>query len=326
MIKAEVVCDSVSPQGIRLTTFSLRFPKFILAEFNTHCMLSRSASSSRAIPTTKMLMEVRHDDTRAAPEFWGAEQRGMSPGGELSSERGSIELTNGVLARLTSPKEQAQGAWRLAALAAADWAEQMLATGAHKSLVNRILDPYVHSNVVATATEWMNFFGLRLHKDADPTMRALANAMWEARSLSTPQTLLPGQWHLPFASDKDTWDELESYVDDMDDPANNNEEWIDQLLIKVSVARCARVSYQSNETGKRSTVEEDLKLYERLVGSHPMHASPAEHQATPDEIDGPVELFEWHNKQQHGKLTGWRCYRKMLPGEVCAPLPEGYSQ
>ncbi len=307
MIKAEMVADSINPQGIRLSTYSLRFPKFILAEFNTHCMLSRSASSSRAIPTAKMLAEVR-SEYRAEPAFWGAEQKGMSPGGELSDvSPGGFEM---------SAKQSAIRIWCDAAEDAARRAEQMLATGAHKSLVNRLLDPYVHANVVATATEWMNFFGLRLHKDADPTMRMLAEAMWEARSKSIPQLLQPGEWHLPFTDPETITDCGKGETD---------ESVALEKMIKVSVARCARVSYQSNETGKRSTVDEDLKLYERLVGSHPMHASPAEHQATPDELYLGVE-DTWLNQSEHGKLHGWRCYRKMLPGESCAPLPEGYTQ
>ena len=48
---AEVLIDSVNPAGQRLTTFVLRFPRFVLSEFNTHRMFSRNASSSRAIPT-----------------------------------------------------------------------------------------------------------------------------------------------------------------------------------------------------------------------------------------------------------------------------------
>ena len=49
-------------------------------------------------------------------------------------------------------------------------------------------------------------------------------------------------------------------------------------LIKVSVARCARVSYKTHD-GTPTSVEADMALYERLLGSVPLHASPAEHQA-----------------------------------------------
>jgi hypothetical protein len=33
MIEAKVIADSISPQGDRLTTFILTFPRIILAEF-----------------------------------------------------------------------------------------------------------------------------------------------------------------------------------------------------------------------------------------------------------------------------------------------------
>jgi thymidylate synthase ThyX len=56
---AKILADSLSPEGIRLTTFEVTFPRFILAEFNTHRMLSRNSASSRAIPTEK-LAEARH--------------------------------------------------------------------------------------------------------------------------------------------------------------------------------------------------------------------------------------------------------------------------
>jgi len=102
---------------------------------------------------------------------------------------------------------------------------------------------------------------------------------------------------------------------------------IEEICRRVSVARCARVSYESFETGKRSTVEENLRLYDRLLGAQPMHASPAEHQATPDEKYGVEyrESGQWHNSKEHGNFIGWRQYRKMLSGESCAPLPEGFK-
>ena len=53
-ISAKVVADSVSPDGIRLTTLQLRYPKFVHGEFMTHRVFSRNASSSRAIPVERM--------------------------------------------------------------------------------------------------------------------------------------------------------------------------------------------------------------------------------------------------------------------------------
>ena len=58
MIKSEIVADSLAPSGVRLTTFVLTYPRFIHAEFMTHRMFSRNASSSRAIPVRKSIEMV----------------------------------------------------------------------------------------------------------------------------------------------------------------------------------------------------------------------------------------------------------------------------
>lgn len=298
-ISAEVVLDSISPAGHRLTTFKLVYPKFIHGEFMTHRVISRNASSSRAIPTAKLLAEVRSDVLRAAPVFWGKNQAGM---------QAAEELTGDTL-------ESAKARWAIAAADAAHQAEQLLALGAHKQIVNRLLEPFSHIRVVASATEWDNFFGLRLHKDAQPEMRALAVAMWEVRQASVPRLLQPGEWHLPFVGIADQV------------PLMMAEDQIGhrffELAKRVSVARCARVSYESFETGKRSSVEEDLRLYDRLVGAQPLHASPAEHQATPDYT---YDAGGWVHRQEHGNFKGWRMLRKQLPGEAMAPIPAEFNQ
>src|SRR6267154_1252774 len=259
MISAEVICDSISDHGKRLTTFKLRYPKFIHGEFMTHRVISRNASSSRAVPTAKLLEEVRSDALRAGPVFWGANQKGMQAAQELDAP------FKGVAQRL----------WSDAAYEVAKHAEKMLDLGVHKQIVNRLLEPFSHINVVATATEWDNFFGLRLHRDAQPEMRALAIAMWEAYKASEPKLLKPGEWHLPFISDSDAGAIIQSVVD-AEWPEDTIDDRALEICRKVSVARCARVSYESFESGRRSTVEEDLLLHDRLLGSQPLHASPAE--------------------------------------------------
>lgn len=324
MIEAKVVCDSIAAHSPRLTTFQLRYWKATHGEFMTHRAFSRNASSSRAIPVSKNLAEVRSDELRAAPVWWGREQKGMQSGEELDDVevrhwvRRSPDPADFVNVEVTD-LELAKRQWRDAAHEAIRIAEKMVELGVHKSIVNRILEPFLHINVVATSCEpgLLNFFGLRLDRAAQPEIRVLAEQMWAAWQASTPQTLEPGQWHLPF-------------VDDTRDRRDNWEFGKDPL-IKISVARCARVSYLSHETGRRSTIEEDLALYERLVGSQPLHASPAEHQATPDQFY-PSQYIQEHvhgegfygSPQQHGNLTGWIQFRKTLSGEAVAPLPEAY--
>lgn len=315
MLEAKIICDSISKEDIRLITFQLRYPKFIHSELMTHRKFSRNASSSRAIPTKKLIEEVTTDALRASPVFWGKNQPGMQAAEELSEERTLGEVVH------YSPKWAAQNQWEIAAWNAAKSAERMLELGVHKQIVNRILEPFSHINVVVSATEYMNFFGLRLDPGAQPEINALAELMWIAWNESEPKPLFPGEWHLPYIT-KEELDLASSATD---------------TLLKVSVARCARVSYLSFETGKKSTIDEDLKLYDRLMGAQPLHASPAEHPATPDHwFDGHDYKDNqgnvcwvpphWEHPSQHGNFTGWRQARKMIKGEDMAPLPEKYKR
>ena len=311
----------------------------IHSEFMTHRVISRNAGSSRAIPVAKLIAEVRDDATRASPVYWGAEQKGMQSGAELSDTEPAFPTD------VNSALDSAKWLWKEAAHQACRYAEYMVKLGVHKSIVNRLLEPFSHINVVATATEWDNFFGLRLDKAAQPEMRVLAEAMWAARQASEPKLLKPGEWHLPYVDDE-TRDHLFNPIKQFDEGDFTGS--LEDLMIRMSVARCARVSYSSFETQKRSTVDEDLALYDKLLSAQPLHASPAEHQATPDvfhpesyTITTPQELTDaqraarempvsvtmngsWGHQSEHGNFIGWCQYRKMLPGESCAPLPEGY--
>lgn len=296
-IEAKMIVDSVSPQGIRLTTFQLRYPRWIHAEFLTHRMFSRNASSSRAIPVAKLIEDIERDP--AMPIHWGKNQPGMQAREALDAHA----------------EEEAFATWTDALESAISCAKNMARINAHKQIVNRLLEPFSHINVVCSSTDYENFFTLRRHEDAQPEIKALADAMWKAREESIPVPLKVGDWHLPYISKQDgslAYRFLKQGRITRDEPPL--EETL-QTLLKVSVARCARVSYLTHE-GKESTVEEDLKLYERLVGSSPLHASPAEHQATPDEEnyqEGAV--LGWEHPELHGNFRGWVQYRKTLEGE-----------
>lgn len=315
MIESRIILDSIGAHAPRLVTMLARYPKFVHSEHLRHRSFSFSVSSSRAIPVAKNLEEARSDEFRATPVWWGREQKGMQSGEELDEKN----------------IEDAKESWKYAAFDAIEQAEQLLKLGVHKSIVNRLLEPFLHVNVLVTSTEpgWMNFFGLRLDRAAQPEIRALAEAQWKCWNESRPTKLEPGQWHLPFV-DVDT--ELQIFAEFPQRPLPDKE--ADKIALKISVARCARLSYLSFETQRRSTIEEDLALYERLVGASPIHASPAEHQATPDEQwnwgypmgTEWIHKEGWKNPGQAGNLgLGWRQYRKMLPREAVAPLPEGYS-
>jgi thymidylate synthase ThyX len=350
MIKVETILDSTGPDEryTRLHTQHWRYPKHLHQETLRHRTLSIedqlgfapdfsfSVSSARAIPFAKLLEEVRSDELRAAPLYWGVEQKGMSPGGELSDEIGDDPYV-GENGELLSPLAAAKLQWRRAALRAADMAEHLAATGVHKSIVNRVIEPYLHVNCLVTGTTWawLNFFGLRLDGAADPTLQILAQRAWRAWNESVPTVLRPGEWHLPYADDeRSIWEAAEEHHDQFANPSHPRNDSLLEIRKMMSAARCARLSYQSFATGKRSTVEEDLDLYARLLNEGgPLHASPMEHQATPDfRMTRPVVfglkgdmVEDWANPDLGGNLgPGWVQARKLLIGEAVAPLPEAY--
>lgn len=283
---ATVIADSISQQGIRLTTFQLRYWRPIHSELMTHREFSRCAGSSRARPSKAIIEQVR--DNPWAPVEWGKNQPGMQAK-EL--------LTQNALVT-------AQHLWEIAAADAAVIASMMVNVGAHKQIVNRLLEPFTYIDVVVSSTSYANWFFLRDHEDADPTIRDLAIKMRIARDASTPKLLLSGQWHLPYIIEEDR-----------NDPRVlvHTEYAQNQMLASVSAARCARTSYKAHD-GTNTTVEADLGLYDRLVGSTPLHASPTEHQATPDEkIRAKGSVFDniiWANPQLHGNFEGWIQFRK----------------
>jgi thymidylate synthase ThyX len=299
-ITAQIIADSVSPAGKRITTMQLRYPRFIHAEFMTHRAFSRNASSSRAIPVAKMIEDLRRDP--AMPIYWGSNKPGMQAGAEL-------EKDDRVSARLH---------WLDGMEEAIERAEHMIGLGLHKQIANRILEPWAHINVVVTATEWANFFNLRCHPDAQPEIQELARQMEHQRLWSTPSLVVAGQWHLPYVDMQADWEAAIKYLSigriTRDRPHVDE---IFNVLRKVSTARCARVSYLTHD-GRKTGLEEDIELHNRLVIQEPLHASPAEHQATPDEVftytaqdGGPA----WKHPELHGNLVGWCQYRKCLPGE-----------
>jgi hypothetical protein len=282
-ITAKTIADSISPEGIRLSTLQLRYPKFIHGEFMTHRVFSRNASSSRAIPVDRLIKDVMEDP--AMPIHWGKNQKGMQAEQECDTpvQYGIIPRSNHIGTWNEAAYITNEEAWLKARDNAVGMARAFTQAGYHKQIVNRLLEPFCHINVVVTATEFSNFFALRDHPDAQPEIRELAQRMKEAMAASTPKLLQPGEWHLP-------------YVDDDSLTAD--------VAIRLSVARCARVSYLTQD-GRKPEIAEDLALYDRLIAGVPLHASPAEHQGTPD----------WSKPYYHGNFKSWIQYRKTLSGE-----------
>lgn len=298
-ITAKVICDSISPDDIRLTTLQLRYPRFIHAEFMTHRVFSRNARSSRAVPVERMIEEVLDDP--ATPSHWGKNKRGMQADEESDEP---VSLGFGTYTRET--------AWRRAMFEAVGVARAFADAGYHKQIVNRLLEPFMHIDTLVTSTEWSNFFALRDEPGAQPEMQELARAMKAAMEASTPKLLQPGQWHLPYVDAQIEDDGLQSYRRAIGEFGMHFLEVEDAK--KLSVARCARLSIKPFDGN--DTIEAELARFDRLMGAHPKHASPAEHQATPDyQLGDDWGNPYWKHPEEHGNFRGWRQYRKMIPGE-----------
>lgn len=282
MIEAKIVADSIAPSGVRLTTFVLTYPRFIHAEFMTHRVLSRNASSSRAIPVKKSIQMVKENPV--IPLAFTKNKAGMQGGEALEQEA----------------HDKAVAAWLEGRDRAVEIAEKLSDLEVHKQYANRVLEPYAHITVVVSATDWDNFFALRCHFMAQPEINALADLMYGQYALNKPEPLTAGQWHLPFINQ-----ETELHTHHEMGCSETREELI-EALIKRSVAKCARVSYL-NHDGKPTSLADDVALYNRLLGSAPIHASPAEHQAL---ARGARFADEYS-----GNFRGWVQYRKTLMGE-----------
>lgn len=286
MIKATVVADSLNvATGDRITTVNVTFPRCVLSELVTHRLLfvdtfhdleemlkaydadiphslSKNAASSRAVPIKTMI--DRLDENSFMPQFRTA-KKGMASGEPVAESVQEIAET--------------QVNWAMKVMV--QTAELLAALGIEKGQANRYLEPFSHIEVLLTATEWKNFLLLRDHEAAQVEIRELAQAIRKAIEASTPETLQPGEWHMPF----------ESY--------DNAFDWESHAMI--SAARCARISYKSLATMQMAGLMENLELFKKLTAGNPKHLSPLEHPAQAQDI-----------RQRNGNLVGWKSLRKVM--------------
>lgn len=324
-ISAKIVADSVSPQGHRIISYILTYPRFIHSELMTHRLFSRNAASSRAIPFKKMVQMIKEDPF--IPIAWQKDHKGMQ-GTEYIRPH-----TDGSCASIS--------AWLEARDNAVQLASEMNADGVTKQLCNRLLEPFQWYTVLVTATEFDNFFELRCPKyinpfdeeywskkdyieNNDPEMcpktdldwirlstsgaeihiQALAEAMWDAKNESTPKKLEAGEWHIPFG-DKMDEEKVCIYGESIN------------IRPKIAVARCARLSYMTFDG--EINYEKDIILHDTLLSSR--HASPFEHCSrtlTNEEYDNcgkMIPLEDGTIKFEKGwvdNFRGFKSYRRIL--------------
>lgn len=255
-----------------LWTFELTYPRYIHSEFMTHRVFSRNASSSRAIPVKRMIEQV--DSNPVVPPKVYMNKAGMV---------GDVEAPLNVTADFYN-------LWLDAASNAVEIAKNMEKLGIHKQHINRILEPFQFIKVIVTATDWYNFFVLRLAPDAQPEMRELASTIYD--EMNRYHNKAVGVLEL----DKEHTVVSLPYVTDEDVKEIGKEEY--HTLMKISAARCARVSY-NNHDGSKPDIEKDLKLYGHLYDSK--HMSPMEHACIRDE-----------DYRKNANLNGWKSLRYLI--------------
>ena len=315
-ITAKIICDSISESGKRITTFELEYPRYIHCELLTHRMLSKNCSSSRAIPIEKMLGYI--ENNMAVPVYLGRNKSGMQAVEEIED------------------KDKALSVWRDSFYQVEDSVNKLLDLKVHKQIANRLTEPYQMMKVVVTATEWDNFFNLRIDKNAQPELVLLADKMFNAMQGSTPKTLKAGQWHLPYVEiENDGYSNSHEYFiydEDKSNSETNGYMYKTPLLleyaIKISVASCAAVSYRT----ENMTLAKADKIFDMLINAETLHSSPFEHVAMPMRLPEmkyiAMEKFVsgWDDGVTHmrrdgnmcsGNFTGWIQYRHLLNNNTC---------
>jgi hypothetical protein len=280
-----VLADSISPTGDRLTTILGTYPRKIHSEIMTHRILSKCSASSRAIPVEKMLANIENDPV--VPIWWGKNEPGMQAWAEVED------------------KASAEAWWREGLSMMVAHARRGHALGLHKQIVNRVVEPGMWITVVMSGTTWTNFEGLRCHKDAEPHFQRFAGMTMEAIAKSVPEKIPEGAWHLPFIQPEDVFIAC-SFIERLYEEARRDKDEaqfkkdVDEVLRRVSVGRCARVSYLTHD-GKRDLAE-DIRLHDRLIVQVPLHATPAEHVAMA--LDWPAWFkIQFENLARHSSKT-----------------------
>lgn len=319
---AEVIAHSVcGTTGKEIKTVNVKYGLIVHAEFLRHRLLSRGVKSNRAVSTKVIRKEVLKDPY--IPVWFGANQKGMVADNPVKWKNFCVSLWKGA---------------RYPAVAV-HWVLDKV--GLHKEVCNRLLNPWQWVRETITATEWDNFYNLRNHKDAQKDITEISKAIYKVFKDSTPEKLSKGEWHVPYVTTIRDENGKRLYID------NDGKGLTTNQALKCSAARCARSSYDTHD-GKKATYlgtfgnKPDSELYQDLVDSTPVHASPVEHQATPMTDTPTGEVFNSFGKYLvetkgvthldknakfwSGNFQGFIQHRQMLEGHTCWEYKEGVTQ
>lgn len=293
---AKVIADSINENGVRITTLEVNFWRAILAECNTHRVISKNTSSTRAIPIKSAIKQLW---SAWFKPVWTKKQPGM-----MANEPIESWLRNAL----------ADTVWFFAFITAIMTSWCLDKIGVSKQYAGRILEPFQYTKAVWTATEWNNFLHLRDHEAAQPEIRDLAQKIRKALDGSKPTRLNQGEWHLPYY-------QFGHWIRSLDNPM------VDVFGVSLSDARdisascCAQVSYRKSD----DSLEKAKSINGRLIPTDgsPVHASPFEHQATPITKVMKDSPKGFHLKYSFdddtfwsGNFRDWYQYRQLIKGNV----------
>lgn len=308
MTKAEIVAHSLSPQGDELISVLATFPRIILAEVNTHRMLSKNTSSSRAIPFNKMVEAIENNPF--IPIAWQKAHSGMQ-GSEYWGEEDWV--VNQPNVSKINVYNCAIDNWLQARDNAISLAKQLNSKNVTKQLCNRLLEPFMWTTMLITGPKsgWDNFFNLRcpqyelyLHENDKPLFKSKKewvnayeknNYVMDAQEYC--QTDLDffkinkgqAEIHMMDLAEKiydavkestptqlqagewhiPFWSKINTYGRGV---VNNIPD-----IVRISVAMAARTSYTIVGEEKEIDWNKMIELHDRLLAQDPPHSSPLEH-------------------------------------------------
>ena len=347
MIKAEIVAHSLSPQGDELISVLCTFPRIILAEVNTHRMLSKNTSSSRAIPFKKMVESVQNNPF--IPIAWQKDHKGMQGSEYITDDR---------------KYENSRYDWLKARNLAVQQAKLLNENdGVTKQLCNRLLEPFMWTTMLITGSRegWDNFFNLRcpqykgsfsenIYKSRKEASKSpynefnnfgeldwlnankgqaeihimdLAEKIYDAMNESTPEQLKAGQWHIPFEDKIRTLNIPESVINPYFEMGIEPHKAVSQILVKISTAMAAHTSYTIVGGEAVKSCEKWIELHDKLVAYDPPHSSPLEHCARAmSEVEYTASKSTGYTRKgedQYGwcnNLKGFIPYRYMIDNNL----------
>lgn len=284
-IYAKCVAASES-NGIRAYTLEVQVPKFLDAEFRTHRMLSQNSSSSRAVPFKPLDHPFLPSDVRIA----GKGMQNENSVSESELKEFQSDLIDIYVSSFDILKEYKNTI--------------------HKQHLNRYLEPFTLQKKIITGTEWDNFFNLRLEESAQPEIQEAARCMKQAIEYAEVKQLKRNQWHVPYITE-----------DDYEEWSTPNVEYINwEMLIKLSAARCARISYKNHDKTNPS-FDKDIETYQFLKDHY--HMTPFEHQLKPmrhiktslfhpNAWEVGITHVDKHGRLWSGNIHGFIQHRQMI--------------